>query len=64
MYEELMTEDEALYAVEYEDMFCIRPMMKPVSQETERKIQSYSSSMEALLSLKEIQDMLAGTSAE
>lgn len=64
MYEELMTEDEALYAVEYDDMFCIRPMMKPVSQETERKIQSYSSSMEALLSLKEIQDMLAGISAE
>ncbi|SMP52519.1 UDP-N-acetylglucosamine 4,6-dehydratase family protein [Anoxynatronum buryatiense] len=58
MYEELMTEDEAMYAVEHEDMFCIRPRTKQISQENGIRTCPYSSKLEENLSIDQISRLL------
>lgn len=53
MYEELMTEDEAIYAVDYEDMFAIQPLNKRANIKG-KKVQSYRSMDERILKKEEI----------
>ncbi len=57
MFEELMTEDESLYALELEDMFCIRNFNK-VNIHNQTIAKRYSSDQLPILSKAEIEQIL------
>lgn len=57
MYEELMTEDESVYAIEYEDMFGIQPFTRHKDME-KRESSSYSSEDEVVLCKDKIEKLI------
>ncbi|TCT14022.1 polysaccharide biosynthesis protein [Natranaerovirga pectinivora] len=59
MYEELMTEDESNYAIEYEDMFAIQPLYKNVEIRNKLLV-SYSSRKQTILKKEEIKKIING----
>lgn len=56
MYEELMTEDESRYAVEYEDMFAIQPIIGN-TKAVNNFPKSYRSDNEKVMDIKEIRKL-------
>lgn len=57
MYEELMTEDEATFSIEYEHMFAIQPLTKHINT-GKRKYRNYSSQNEMILCKDKIQELI------
>ncbi len=57
MYEELMTIDESLYSVEYEDMFAIQPIIGTVKL-INNSPKSYRSDNEKMADIKEIRKLI------
>lgn len=57
MYEELMTEDESQYAVEYEDMFALQPLYNQMQVNNENS-KNYNSDNQTKLSKKEITELV------
>jgi FlaA1/EpsC-like NDP-sugar epimerase len=63
MYEELMTEDESVYAVDYGDMFAIQPFTRHDNME-KRQSESYSSENEVVLCKDKIRKLIRESVAE
>lgn len=57
MYEELMTDDEAVYAVEYEDMYAIQPIIRSAKVK-DNFSKSYRSDSEEVLNINGIRRLL------